>query len=820
MDEPAGSLSDFLEANAMKFESPLPSTERKPIADRRLVTDRSPAPQEPEAAIDILQVLSRQRWVIVFCMCLGLALGVLYAMKATVWYESTANVLINSRNPTSDAGASASDMLDEDVLANHMEILRSRKIVEAALTKDGLMDLPSIQPWIDKEKGEDAADYVIERLEIVKGGEGAAKTARSLHIAFAHTDPAETRQILDSVLVEYQTFIASQLESVMLKASDFVSQAKNQVEQDLRAAEQEYLVSRKAAPLLFQGVGSSNVYQDKYRRLEEELLSLDIEESSLSTRLERVHESLKTMGTGGEFADHLDKLALIDSDSLTRLGLFAGLQMNTAKTADFQAAQPARMAEAQAQVNVVLQLMSEKQRLTQVFGPGHPKVQDIEEQIALTTKFLSENKETTDVGLGDGMLNPEALLKAYIGFLEHDLAALKERKVELQILAKDAESQAKALIDYELQDTVLKTKIERQEALFDGVVQQLRQMDTASGLSGYIYELLEAPRVGVKSWPKLPLCGLGGLMLGLFGGLFLAVSNDLRDGRFHSAVELENFVNVPILGRVGKISTPRRGPDGRMVSDLTPEAEAIRMMRTLLLPDIRAGKLRTLGITSPMQGDGKSTVLSNLAVSFSQLGTSVLIIDADLRRPSLQNYFGGNRIHGLSEVLIGEAAVDDNIRGTNFDGVSFIAAGGSTTTPAELLQSDKFDKLIAEMTARFDVVLVDLPPVLAVSDPLVAAPKLGGMIMAIRASSARKSEVLNSLRRLESANAKIVGCILNTFGVGKKFISDGGSYGYYNNGYSQPTRTPLRPAPRPLAAANGEALASQASEQNDDFPAS
>ena len=97
----------------------------------------------------------------------------------------------------------------------------------------------------------------------------------------------------------------------------------------------------------------------------------------------------------------------------------------------------------------------------------------------------------------------------------------------MQILAKDAENQAKTLIDYELQDTTLQKQIEREEELFDGVVQQLRELDTASGLSGYVYELLETPRLGVRTWPKLPLCGLAGLMLGLFAGLGLAIANDL-----------------------------------------------------------------------------------------------------------------------------------------------------------------------------------------------------------------------------------------------------------------------------------------------------
>jgi len=747
-------------------------------------SDRQASGNEPELSIDILQVLGRQRWLIVFFALLGMAAGVLYSTQATVWYKSTAAILVNSKNAGLDS-KNSTDVVNEDILANHMEMLRSRKIVEGALSKDGLMDLASIQPMLSESKGEDAADYVIGQLEIVKGGSGAAKSARSLNLAFAHTDPEESRLILESVLVEYQNYIAGQLESVMSKANEFISHAKDEVESELRTAEQEYLTARKAAPMLFQGEGSSNVYQDKYRRVEEELLNVDIQESSLKTRLERVRETLGDMDLDGPLSQHLDKLALIDSDSMQRLGLYASLQVNAANTADFQATQPSRIAEAQTQYKHVLELMSEKQRLTTVFGPGHPKVRDIQDQIDLVKNFLEEKEGQTSVGLGTGMLSPEALLKAYIGFLEHDLATLTQRKHELTILAANAESQAKTLIDFELQDMVLRKKIDRQEALFDGVVQQLRQLDTASGLSGYVYELLETPRPGNKSWPSLPLCALGGLMLGMFGGLFLAVANDLRDSRFHSAVDFEQFIGIPTLGRVGKVNSMRQGVRGLIATELTPDAEAIRMMRTLLLLDVRSKKLQTIAMTSPMQGDGKSTVVSNLAVSFSQLGMSVLVMDCDLRRPSIHHYFSVKRENGLVEVLSKDLEPLEAIRNTDVENVDVLPAGASTSTPAELLQSPKFDQLLEMMKEKYDVVLLDLPPVLAVSDPLVVAPKASGVVVVFKAATVRKSEVTNTLRRLSSAGGVVVGSALNTLGVGKNFSSDGGYYGYYRSGYSE-----------------------------------
>ncbi len=741
-----------------------------------------------ESVLDVLSIVRRQRWLIVFFTILGVALGVLYTSRAQVWYESQAKVLINQKN--AGLAGTPSEMVEEDVLANHMEILRSRRIVESALTKDGLMDLPSIQTFLGE--ADDAADYVIDRLELVKGGDGGAKDARSLQIAFAHVDPTDSQVVLESVLVEYQKFIQDQLAGVMSKANELVNKAKDEVEGELRQAEAEYVAARKAAPLLFQGEGSSNVYQDKYRRLEEELLSLQIEEAAVKTRLDGVVNALETMKDNTSSAEQLDKLALIDSDSLERLGLFAGLQLNASRSTEFQAAQPARIAEAQTQYKHMLDLMSEKQRLSSIFGEGHPKVQDIEDEIILVRNFLEEQKTETGSGMGisDDPLNPETLLRAYVGFLKHDLAAFSERRKELQILSADAEAQAKTLIDFELQDQVLKSKIARQEELFDGIVHQVRDMDTASGLNGYIYELLETPRLGIKVWPRLPLCILGGLMLGLIAGLSIAVANDLRDGRFRSAAELDQAIDLPMLGRIGKLNSIGQGIKGLIATELSPDAEALRMGRTLLLPDIRSGKLKTIGMTSAMQGDGKSTVTSNLAVSASQVGLRVLVIDADLRRPSQHRYFSVDITGGITDIVEGRLQWKDAVKTTDAENVSIITAGSSTNTPAELLQSAAFDELLKAASDEYDLVMIDLPPVLAVSDPLIVAPKVGGLVIVVRASTARRDEVLNMIRRLQSTGGELVGCVLNIFGSGKNFSIEGGYYGYYESSYTRPKSTP------------------------------
>ncbi|MEM9364381.1 MAG: polysaccharide biosynthesis tyrosine autokinase [Planctomycetota bacterium] len=735
-------------------------------------------------AFNLFSVIHRQRWLIALLTLIGLAAGIAYALYGTVWYESSAKILINEKSAGLSNQQTRDTVVHEDILANHMELLRSRKIIAEALDANGLMDLDSVQPHLGETN--DTVDYVIDHMELVKGGEGSAKTARSLHVSLKHTDADDSKILLTAVLKRYEQFIIDQVEQVMGRANDLVNEAKEEVEADLIAAEEEHLKSRQTAPLFFQGEGSSNVYQDRYRRLQDELLQVEISESTVRTRLERVLQTLEEM-EAEDGVDHLDKLALIDSESMSRLGVFAGLQMNVADSPEFRAAMPAKMEEARAQFTHLLELNSEKQRLSALFGPGHPKVQDIDNQITLVKEFLRENEELTAPtnAFGDESLSPEGLLRTYVGFLKHDLASLETRKSELQLLAGDSEKKAKELIEFELRDMVLQKKIDRQQALFDGVVQQLLELDTASGLSGYLYEFLEVPRTGDKVWPNLPIAAMGGLMLGLFAGMFLAVANDVRDGRFRSAAELDEAIGLMSLGMVDRLNSIRQGVSGLMEVETSPNAEAFRLGRTILLPEIRAGRMKTLGFTSPMQGDGKSTMTANFAVSFSQVGLKVLLIDADLRRPSVHRYFSVNREEGLSDVLKGEKQLTDVIKPTDAEGVYVVTAGSTTRAAAELLQADRLDETLEIAKEDFDIVLVDLPPVLAVSDPVIVLPRLDASVLVVRVGRVRRDEVANTMRRVEASGGHLVGHMLNTFGSGKKFDTTGGYFGYYQSDYTR-----------------------------------
>lgn len=732
---------------------------------------------QSQPSLNLMDILRRQRWIILATVSVGTALAALYWTKATPWYESTAKILVSQRDPglaSAEAGATTTsqDMVNEDVIANHMEVLRSRLIVEGALNRHKLADLPSIKEQLDDPE-EDAADYVIEHLKLSRGGEGSAKDARSLSIAFEHTEKDDARLVLEAIVIEYQHFLGEQLSTAMSEANTIVKEARNNLEEELETIQQEYITVLQTAPVLFQGDGSSNVFVEQYRRLHEELLTLDIQESSSKARLEKAKAVFAGKTEDQEI--EIDDLGVIDTDSLTRLGVFAGLQANTARSADFQADQPERLEEARTNYTHMLRLMSDKRRLEADFGPGHPDVKKIDEEIALVKSFVDERSGDLSPGWEDTQLTPEGLLKAYVAFLASDITAISERRTELGILLADAEKQARVLVEFELKEGILKSRLERTQALFDGLVEQLRELDLASGMHGYIHELLEAPRMGEQVWPSLPICGVAGVMLGLIGGLFFAVVNDQLDKRFRSSSEIDSAIGLPIVARVGRIRTGANSP---IVPDNSPEGESFRMLRTLLLNDVRSGQLKVLSATSPLPGDGKTTVLINVAAAFAKLNMSVVLIEGDMRRPTFHKRFNIPEDLGLSDLLKGKAIIDDVLVPSGFPNLTLIAAGSGAANPSELLQHEPFDHMLKALSERFELVIVDVGPVLAVSDPVIVSQKCDGMLLVVRSSNDTKQQVMDAVDTLRSAGAKLLGCILNTYGSGHEFERTG-YYGYY-----------------------------------------
>ena len=726
--------------------------------------------------VNLVDAVLRQKRIIVLTTVLMCCVAYLYFQNTKTKYTSTARIMVNQRDSglvgNGSSNYSGEDLVSEDILANHIELLSSRKNVGSALDRAGLMELDSIVRELDADDEEDAIDYVISKLKFSRGGKGASKGARTMLLELEHTDSMDAKLILDCVIDEYMLLIDQQFKDSIAIANTLVIDAQQKIQAELQAAQEEYIASRKAAPVLFTGDGSSNVYVEQFKTLSNQLINLEIQESTTQGRLEKANSVVADYADADKFMP-IEALGVIDTDSLQRLGVFSNLRADSSKSADFQRNQPERLEEARTQYNQLLRLMLDKQRLEADFGTGHPDVQKLQQEIDLVKQFLEDNKVATDGGLDEPQLSSRQLLGAYVGFLKSELASLAEQRQELTSRIAFAESQARGLVQYQLQDDLLKSRIDRYQVLFDGFVEQLRTLNMASNVEGFVHELLERPRPGIKIWPKLSIVLAAALMLGLTFGVFAALINDQIDARFKTAQEIDSMLSMPVLGYINKL------PIGRgksFVSSTSGESESFRLLRTMLLADVRSGKLSSLTATSASPSDGKSTLLMNIAASFAGLKIPVVIVEGDMRRPTFKKRLRLQNKIGLSDVLKGDVTIKNSLCETSIPNLHVIHAGTHVSDPAELLQSEAFDALLKELRTQFVLTIVDVGPILAVSDPLVVAQKVDGTLLVVRPSLDTRQQVISAADRLRAGNTNLLGMLINTYGCSKDF--HGSRYGY------------------------------------------
>ncbi|WP_395145245.1 polysaccharide biosynthesis tyrosine autokinase [Armatimonas sp.] len=266
-------------------------------------------------------------------------------------------------------------------------------------------------------------------------------------------------------------------------------------------------------------------------------------------------------------------------------------------------------------------------------------------------------------------------------------------------------------------------------------------------------------------------------LLGVFLGLCLALLQELLDDRINSPEEAERVLRLPNLGHV-----PLVEEEGlrliRDISTFSPLMESYRSLRTNINFAAVGTTLRSIVVTSSVPAEGKSTTAANLAMAMALDGKRVIIVDADLRRPSLHKLFRQESSPGLTDILVGTHEISEVIRSCGVENVSVIAAGSPPPNPAELLGSARMVELIAQLESLADIVLFDSPPTLAVADSVVLAARTNGVLLVIGYGETKKTNSRQAVERLQRANARVLGTVLNRV--------EGTSSGYYYGKYYVP----------------------------------
>jgi capsular exopolysaccharide synthesis family protein len=321
------------------------------------------------------------------------------------------------------------------------------------------------------------------------------------------------------------------------------------------------------------------------------------------------------------------------------------------------------------------------------------------------------------------------------------------------------------------------------------LIRAVEELETPkSGGSSPVSLSIIKPAIAPAS-PSAPNTRLN-LLLGVIAGLAMgAAATALRtklDSRIRGEADLRRITDAPLLGGISFDSDATKKPLLTQAAPQSPRAESFRQLRTNLQFANVSGEARTVLITSSVPGEGKSTTATNLAIALAQAGQTVCLVDADLRRPMINEYLGLDRNAGLTTVLVGAADVNDVLQPWGDDNLFVLASGQIPPNPSELLGSGEMKQLILRLENAFDSVIIDEPPLLPVTDAAVLSQHVGGVVVVVGSQRIKQKDLQKSLNALDMVKSNILGIILNRIPTSGP---DAYAYSYYSHDSEQESLT-------------------------------
>lgn len=435
-------------------------------------------------------------------------------------------------------------------------------------------------------------------------------------------------------------------------------------------------------------------------------------------------------------------------------------------------------------------LQVQREGLTQPggFTPKASQVRSLDGQIATLQTQLAAQPDLSVTQTSTPNAAYEALRARVLdGEAQAQTAATQARETGKELAA--ARSQVGRYAGWEVTlNRLVQTResAANDEKLFTTNLNQLSLREKAHHATARVIEAAQVPTIPVR--PKKAQSILFACLIGLFVGICLALLQEFLDDRINTSEDADRVLGLPSLGRVPALSAE----DARLLPQmqgLNAASESYRVLRTNIHFASIDAPLRTLLVTSSSPGEGKTTTSLNLAFAMALDGKRVILVDADLRRPSLHKKLELPSVPGVTDVLLDDVSLEDALLEHNdMPGLCVMTAGSIPPNPGELLGSRKFRTLVEDLKQQADIVIFDSPPVLAAADSPILASQMDGVVLVVETGETRKSAAKQTLTLLRQARANLLGVAYN-----KMKASDEGGYYYYYN-YSSPALTEDQPS--------------------------
>lgn len=413
------------------------------------------------------------------------------------------------------------------------------------------------------------------------------------------------------------------------------------------------------------------------------------------------------------------------------------------------------------------ELAAEYQQMMVRFEPGYPAAQAIKSQIDQLDRSIAREEARVS------------------GSLQADYAEAVQRERALQQRVNQLKSSYLDLRRRSIQYNMYQQEVDTNRALYDGLLQRFKEIGVAGGVGVNNISIVDPADIPQRpSSPRLLINLAIAILAGLMLGTGLALALEQMDEAIADPAEVERRLGLPLLGSVPKVvgETPKEALIDRK-SDLV---DAYLAVQTNLGFTTEHGVPRSFAVTSTRPAEGKSTTALALATTLSRAQRKVILVDGDMRSPSVHHLGGVGHDHGLSNFLSGEDNIDALIFEMSDLGFTAMSAGPIPPNAAELLTGSRLSLLIERLLERYDHVVIDSPPVMGLADAPLIAARVEGVIYAVESHGIRSSLVKTALGRLASANARVIGSVLTKFEARKAHYGYGYEYGY---GYGRDTRS-------------------------------
>ncbi len=473
----------------------------------------------PSSILDLL--LARWYWVVIG-VALGSIIGFVSTMALEASYESAGKLLVVQKMAKflEDAPSASYDARSfDEFFATHLQLVGSSKIVKKAVQEHHIDTFESIQKRL--EPNQTTTEYIQEKLAVSRAGSGDSKGAFVIRLAFKHSDPDESKLIVDAIFEAYVQYIKTSMLDGQPEAVKLIGQINSDVAQDVQAKSKAYRDYLKDAPGQWTKESLANPHQVELTRLSSELSQLELKKVAVEARL----KVLQQLDQKNHQLSDLDQLALIDPEHIGRLQLLLNVKKNEINRVS-NSIYPERQEHANLKYRELLKLRREETTLLETLGSRHSKIIELRKDIEILEEELSEKQNAFELPVAQQEVQPEAMIAAYRVLLKNDLSNFKDRIQFVRDSINTAKEKSQELLAISLESERLQHEYERSRDLYQAMLDLLREQNLVNEFGGYVTEVIASPKIGKQVWPNKPVIVVLGSMVGMFLSVVLIVAGD------------------------------------------------------------------------------------------------------------------------------------------------------------------------------------------------------------------------------------------------------------------------------------------------------